>query len=105
MLGSGTTRSRVQPANAGYNSEAAAAQLFLGSSLELDKTEMAHAMDPVAAVATRRAIGSPGSPEMRRQIDASRRLLEQNEDRLSQRRQRSDSAAGKLETAIDALLA
>jgi hypothetical protein len=42
---------------------------------------------------------------MRRQIEASRRLLARDKDRLSDRRQRSDSAAVKLETAIDALLA
>lgn len=95
----------VRPIDAGPELLDSAAQLFLGSSLELDKTEMADAMDPVVAVATRRAIGSPGSPEMRRQIDASRRLLVGDEDRLSQMRQRSKTAAEKLETAIDALLA
>jgi argininosuccinate lyase len=77
-----------------------AAVEYRGEPVGLSAESIRRALDPVAGVHHRTITGSPGPEEMRKQIAASRQLLERDRTTLAERRRKLVEAERRLEEGV-----
>ncbi len=82
-----------------------AAREYIGEPLNVREEALREVLDPLRAVKARTLFGGTAPDEVKRQITKSRTVLAREREALSNRRARLIQAAGKLEAAIDNLLA
>ncbi|MFQ5849655.1 MAG: argininosuccinate lyase [Candidatus Binatia bacterium] len=81
-----------------------AAMAYQGAPVRLSQEALQRAMDPLGFVGTRKLYGGPAPEQVEARIDDFAQALNQDQRWLAQARERLQTAAAKLEKAIDALL-
>ena len=81
-----------------------AAMAYQGTPVGLNKESLQRAMDPLDSIRTRKIYGGPAPEQVEARISDFARDLGQDQQWLAQSRERLQTAAVKLEKAIDSLL-
>ena len=77
---------------------------YMGEGVGLSEEALARALDPMAFVERRTLYGGPAPEECRRRMVEYEARLREDEESVEERKRRLDESAGKLESAIDAII-
>ena len=77
---------------------------YMGEGVGLSEEALNRALDPMVFVERRTLYGGPAPEECRRRIVEYEARLREDEESVEERRCRLDESAGKLESAIDAII-